>query len=57
MKEILTQKLHAYLVDNHLDLLIALQEEHRLAPASLENYRRLSRLPVLDDKPRCTKVL
>jgi len=30
MKEILTQKLHAYLVDNHLDLLIALQEEHRL---------------------------
>jgi hypothetical protein len=30
MKEQLTQKLHAYLVQNHLDLLIALQEEHRL---------------------------
>jgi hypothetical protein len=30
MKEILIQKLHAYLVQNHLDLLIALQEEHRL---------------------------
>jgi hypothetical protein len=31
MKEQLTQKLHAYLVNYHLDLLIALQEEHRLA--------------------------
>jgi hypothetical protein len=31
MKEQLTRKLHAYLVNYHLDLLIALQEEHRLA--------------------------
>jgi hypothetical protein len=32
MKEHLTQKLHAYLVQNHLDLLISLQEDHRLTP-------------------------
>lgn len=30
MTEQLTQQLHDYLVQNHLDLLIALQEEHRL---------------------------
>ncbi len=30
MKEQLIKKLHGYLVQNHLDLLIALQEEHRL---------------------------
>ncbi len=30
MQEQLTNKLHAYLVNNHLDLLISLQEDHRL---------------------------
>jgi hypothetical protein len=30
MKEQLINKLHHFLMDNHLDLLIALQEEHRL---------------------------
>ncbi|MFD0795463.1 DUF1896 family protein [Mucilaginibacter litoreus] len=30
MKEHLINKLHHFLMDNHLDLLIALQEEHRL---------------------------
>jgi hypothetical protein len=30
MKEQLIKKLHGYLVQNHLDLLISLQEEHRL---------------------------
>jgi hypothetical protein len=30
MKEQLTNKLHSYLVHNHLDLLISLQEDHRL---------------------------
>jgi hypothetical protein len=30
MREQLINKLHGYLVQNHLDLLIALQEEHRL---------------------------
>jgi hypothetical protein len=32
MQEQLISKLHAYLVQNHLDLLISLQEDHRLAP-------------------------
>ena len=32
MQQILINKLHAYLVNNHLDLLISLQEEHRLMP-------------------------
>ncbi|SDF45154.1 protein of unknown function [Mucilaginibacter pineti] len=30
MKELLINKLYSYLLDNHLDLLIALQEDHRL---------------------------
>ncbi len=30
MREQLIKKLHGYLVQNHLDLLISLQEEHRL---------------------------
>jgi len=30
MQEQLTNKLHSYLVHNHLDLLISLQEDHRL---------------------------
>ena len=30
MKEQLIDKLHSYLLQNHLDLLIALQEDHRL---------------------------
>lgn len=32
MQEQLIHKLHAYLVQNHLDLLISLQEDHRLTP-------------------------
>lgn len=32
MQELLINKLHAYLVQNHLDLLISLQEDHRLEP-------------------------
>jgi len=32
MKEILINKLHGYLVENHLDLLISLEEDHRLTP-------------------------
>jgi hypothetical protein len=32
LPEQLTDKLYAYLVDNHLDLLISLQEDHRLTP-------------------------
>lgn len=32
MQELLMNKLHAYLVQNHLDLLISLQEDHRLEP-------------------------
>lgn len=32
MEKTLTNKLHAYLVENHLDLLISLQEDHRLTP-------------------------
>ncbi|SDF15638.1 hypothetical protein SAMN05216464_113146 [Mucilaginibacter pineti] len=32
MQDQLTEKLHAYLVTNHLDLLISLQEDHRLNP-------------------------
>jgi hypothetical protein len=32
MQQILINKLHAYLVNNHLDLLISLQEDHRLMP-------------------------
>lgn len=32
MKELLISKLYSYLLDNHLDLLIALQEDHRLTP-------------------------
>jgi hypothetical protein len=31
MKEQLINKLHSYLVQNHLDLLISLQEDHRLS--------------------------
>jgi hypothetical protein len=31
MKEQLTHKLHSYLVQNHLDLMISLVEDHRLA--------------------------
>lgn len=31
MKEQLTHKLHSYLVQNHLDLMISLEEDHRLA--------------------------
>ncbi|MES2107934.1 MAG: hypothetical protein V4577_04270 [Bacteroidota bacterium] len=32
MKEQLISKLYSYLLENHLDLLIALQEDHRLTP-------------------------
>lgn len=32
MEEQLMKQLHSYLVQNHLDLLISLQEEHRLTP-------------------------
>ena len=32
LPEQLTDKLYAYLVNNHLDLLISLQEDHRLTP-------------------------
>ena len=32
MKETLINNLHSYLVQNHLDLLISLQEDHRLNP-------------------------
>lgn len=32
MIDILINKLHGYLVQNHLDLLISLQEDHRLTP-------------------------
>jgi hypothetical protein len=44
MKEQLTQKLHAYLVQNHVDLLIALQEDHRLTPyisSKIESVKEL----------------
>jgi hypothetical protein len=30
MKELLTRRLHSYLLENHMDLLISLQEDHRL---------------------------
>ncbi|MDT3402315.1 DUF1896 family protein [Mucilaginibacter terrae] len=30
MKEQLTKRLHSYLLENHMDLLISLQEDHRL---------------------------
>jgi hypothetical protein len=30
MKKLLTRRLHSYLLENHMDLLIALQEDHRL---------------------------
>jgi hypothetical protein len=44
MREQLINKLHAYLVQNHLDVLISLQEDHRLTPylkskvASLQEF-------------------
>lgn len=54
MKEQLTQKLHAYLVDNHLDLLIALQEEHRLThyiDGKIDSVRELYRSLQAENRP------